>query len=315
MNGSLDFGLKDKVAIVAGGGAVGQEIGNGRAASILLADAGAKVLVADKEELLAKNTFQMIKDRGGEAKYISGDLTKSEECKKVVDFAISSWGRLDILDNNIGIASKLSVVDETEENWDHVMDVNLKPMFLMSKYAIPELCENRFYFYDFECPETVGTVTSSWREKYVIPNVQIENFFDWEESKVLFSNPDENIVLCAFYAHLQKYENQNKYFEDLLYDLELQDLRNTGVWANQIICKREIFQELKEFMIEAIIKLLDLHKKCDLFSGPQHSKFNLVRYNNRGLGLLAEEISARWFCNREDVTLIEVQKINPSWYH
>ena len=71
INGSLDFGLKDKVAIIAGGGAVGQEIGNGRAASILLADAGAKVLVADKDEILAKNTFQMIKDRGGEAKYIS----------------------------------------------------------------------------------------------------------------------------------------------------------------------------------------------------------------------------------------------------
>ena len=78
INGSLDFGLKDKVAIVAGGGAVGQEIGNGRAASILLADAGVKVLVADKDEILAKNTFQMIKDRGGEANYISGDLTKSE---------------------------------------------------------------------------------------------------------------------------------------------------------------------------------------------------------------------------------------------
>ena len=139
INSSLDFGLKDKVAIVAGAGAVGQEIGNGRAASILLADAGAKVLVADKDEILAKNTFQMIKDRGGEAKYISGDLTKSEQCKKVVDYAISNWGRLDILDNNIGIASKLSVVDETEENWDYVMDVNLKPMFLMSKYAIPEM--------------------------------------------------------------------------------------------------------------------------------------------------------------------------------
>ena len=84
----------------------------------------------------------MIKDRGGEATSISGDLTKSEQCKKVVDFAISKWGRLDILDNNIGIASKLSVVDEPEENWDHVMDINLKPMFLMSKYAIPEMIKS-----------------------------------------------------------------------------------------------------------------------------------------------------------------------------
>ena len=142
MNDSLDFGLRGKVAIVAGGGSVGSEIGNGRAASILLADAGAKVVVTDKDELLAKKTVEMIHKRGGEAKYISGDLTKSEKCKEVVDFAISNWGRLDILDNNIGIASKLSVVNETEENWDHIMDINLKPMFLMSKYAIPEMIKS-----------------------------------------------------------------------------------------------------------------------------------------------------------------------------
>ena len=142
MNDSLDFGLKDKVAIVAGGGALGHDIGNGRAASILLAEAGAKVLVVDKDKLLAETTVQMIEERGGEASWISGDLTKSDQCKKVVDFAISKWGRLDILDNNIGVASKLSVVDESEENWDNIMDINLKPMFLMSKYAIPEMIKS-----------------------------------------------------------------------------------------------------------------------------------------------------------------------------
>ena len=142
MNDTLDFELRDKVAIVAGGGAVGKDIGNGRAASILLADAGAKVLVADIDEILANNTVKMIQDRGGEAISVSGDLRKSDQCKEVVDLAIRSWGRLDILDNNIGVASKLSVVDETEENWDKIMDVNLKPMFLMSKYAIPEMIKS-----------------------------------------------------------------------------------------------------------------------------------------------------------------------------
>ena len=67
--------------LFAGGGAVGQEIGNGRAASILLADAGVKVIVADKEEILAKNTVKMIQDRAGEAISIGGDLTKSNQCK------------------------------------------------------------------------------------------------------------------------------------------------------------------------------------------------------------------------------------------
>ena len=139
MFGSLDLGLKDKVAIVAGGGALGEGIGNGRAASILLAEAGVRVLVVDKDEELANNTVKMIKDRGGEALGIRGDLIQSDQCKRVVDFVLKNWGRLDILDNNIGIDSKLSVVDETEEYWDRVMEVNLKPMFLMSKYAIPAM--------------------------------------------------------------------------------------------------------------------------------------------------------------------------------
>ena len=139
MFSSLDLGLKDKVAIVAGGGALGEGIGNGRAASILLAEAGVKVLVVDRDEELANNTVKMIKDRGGEALGIRGDLTQSDQCKRVVDFVLKNWGRLDILDNNIGIDSKLSVVDETEEYWDRVMEVNLKPMFLMSKYAIPAM--------------------------------------------------------------------------------------------------------------------------------------------------------------------------------
>lgn len=139
MLSSLDLGLKDKVAIVAGGGALGEGIGNGRAASILLADAGVRVLVVDRDEELANNTVKMIKDKGGEALGIGGDLTQSDQCKKVVDFVLKNWGRLDILDNNIGIDSKLSVVDETEEYWDRVMEVNLKPMFLMSKYAIPAM--------------------------------------------------------------------------------------------------------------------------------------------------------------------------------
>ncbi len=136
---SLDFGLKDKVAIVAGGGAAGDGIGNGRAASILLAEAGARVMVVDRDETLARRTVEMIEERGGEAQAMEADLLKPDQCKAVVDAAVSAWGRLDVLDNNIGIGSRLSVVDETEEHWDRVMSVNLKPMFLMSKHAIPAM--------------------------------------------------------------------------------------------------------------------------------------------------------------------------------
>ena len=67
MNDSLDLGLKEKVAIIAGAGAKGDGIGNGRAAAILLAEAGAKVVVADKDQELAERTVQMISERKGHA--------------------------------------------------------------------------------------------------------------------------------------------------------------------------------------------------------------------------------------------------------
>ena len=138
---SLDLGLDGKVAIVAGGGAAGDGIGNGRAAAILLAGAGAKVLVVDREEALAARTVEMIAERGGEAAAMQADLTRSEDCRAVADAAVERWGRLDVLDNNIGIGSTRSVVDEDEETWRRVMEVNVTPMFLMSKHAIPRMIE------------------------------------------------------------------------------------------------------------------------------------------------------------------------------
>lgn len=138
---SLDLGLEGKVAIVAGGGAAGDGIGNGRAAAILLAQAGARVVVADREVSLAERTVEMIAARGGEAAAVAGDLTVSQDCRAVVDAAVSRFGRLDVLDNNVGIGSRGSVVDEDERTWRRVMDVNVTPMFLMSKHAIPAMIE------------------------------------------------------------------------------------------------------------------------------------------------------------------------------
>ena len=139
MPDSLDLGLQGKVAIVAGGGAAGEGIGNGRAASILLADAGARVMVVDRDETQARRTVEMIQERGGEARALGADLLREDACRSVVDTTLDAWGRLDVLDNNVGIGSRGSVVDETDDRWDRVMAVNVKPMFLMSKYAIPAM--------------------------------------------------------------------------------------------------------------------------------------------------------------------------------
>jgi len=134
-----DPGLRDKVAIVAGGGAAGDGIGNGRAAAILLAKAGTKVLVVDREGALAERTVEMITEAGGIGAALGADLTKPADCKRMVEAAVDRWGRLDFLDNNIGISSKGSVVDEPLETWQRLMQVNLETMFLASKHAIPAM--------------------------------------------------------------------------------------------------------------------------------------------------------------------------------
>jgi len=131
--------LKDKVALIAGAGSSGPGIGVGRATSILFAQEGARVVCADINPVAAKETLKMIEEKGGEATVVQGDFTKSEEAKRVVETAVSTYGRLDILHNVIGIATPFGLLDTTEEDWDEVINTNLKGIFLMSKYAVPHM--------------------------------------------------------------------------------------------------------------------------------------------------------------------------------
>jgi NAD(P)-dependent dehydrogenase (short-subunit alcohol dehydrogenase family) len=134
-----DAGLAGKVALISGGGAAGDGIGNGRAAAILLARAGAKVLVADRELELAERTVNMIAAEGGVAAALAVDVTSEADCKWLVDATLDRFGRLDFLDNNVGIGSRGNVVDEKPEQYRRVMQVNVESMFLLSKYAIPAM--------------------------------------------------------------------------------------------------------------------------------------------------------------------------------
>ena len=136
-----DFGLAGKTAIVTGAGAQTDGIGNGRAAAVLLARAGARIVLVDRDEARAVQTQRMIADEGGESLVIAADVTQAGDCQRVVDAAVARFERLDVLDNNVGIGSRGSVVDETPERWQRVMRVNVESMFLMSKAAIPAMLE------------------------------------------------------------------------------------------------------------------------------------------------------------------------------
>src|SRR5215470_17231175 len=98
-----ELGFTGKVAIVTGAGAAGDGIGNGRAAAILLARAGAKVLVVDRQQALAEATVAMIQKEGGTASALGVDVTDEAQCQRMVETCVDKFGRLDWLDNNVGI--------------------------------------------------------------------------------------------------------------------------------------------------------------------------------------------------------------------
>jgi len=124
--------LKGKVALVTGGAS-----GIGRATALLFAREGAAVAIVDFDEPHARTAVQDIEAQGGQAIFIRCDVTRADECQHAVQTILERFGRLDILFNNAGIVRRADVIETTEEEWDRVMDVNVKSIFLMSKYAVP----------------------------------------------------------------------------------------------------------------------------------------------------------------------------------
>ncbi len=131
--------LEGKVAIVTGAGSRGAGIGNGRAAAILFAKEGAKVLLVDRDTAAAEETLRLIREEGGEAEVFTGDVSRAADCRAMVERAVGRWGRVDILDNNVGIEGPGSVVSVPEEEWDRVMQINVKSMMLTGKFAVPAM--------------------------------------------------------------------------------------------------------------------------------------------------------------------------------
>ena len=133
--------LEGKVAIVTGAGSSGPGVGNGRATATLFAREGAKVLLVDITEERAAETMEMIQAEGGVASTVQADVTRAADCERMVETCIERYGRLDILDNNVGISRRGTVVEVSEEDWDFIMAVNVKTIVMASKFAVPRMIE------------------------------------------------------------------------------------------------------------------------------------------------------------------------------
>ncbi|MGG3561141.1 glucose 1-dehydrogenase [Neobacillus rhizosphaerae] len=130
--------LNKKIAIITGGGS-----GIGRATAVRFSKEGAKVAVADINPIIGEETVSLIKEDGGEAIFVKTDVADSEQIKELIQITSNTFGGLHIMFNNAGIGnSEVRSVDLAEEEWDRVVDINLKGVFLGIKYAVPEISKS-----------------------------------------------------------------------------------------------------------------------------------------------------------------------------
>lgn len=133
--------LAGKVAIVAGAGSRGPGVGNGKAAAVLMAREGARVLCVDTRKERAEETAGLIAAQGGTALAFAADVTRKADCEAMVAEAVARWGGMDILHNNVGVESRYNLMETSEEEWDRVLNIDLKTMFLATQAAVPALEE------------------------------------------------------------------------------------------------------------------------------------------------------------------------------
>ena len=129
--------LKGKVAFITGAG-----MGMGREASLLFAEEGARVVVADIDGRAAAETVTLIDKAGGQGLAVTGDVALEADVNRMVEEAVRRFGALHVLYNNAGVLWKdrdRSVLETDDKWWDRVMAINLKSVFWVTKYGIPQL--------------------------------------------------------------------------------------------------------------------------------------------------------------------------------
>jgi NAD(P)-dependent dehydrogenase (short-subunit alcohol dehydrogenase family) len=129
--------LKEKVAMVVGAGSIGPGWGNGKATAVTFAREGAQVFCVDRNGAAVQETVDIIRSEGGQATAFTADVSRAAEVEAMIAACLKAYGRIDVLDNNVGIAEMGDVVEVTEAEWDRVFAVNLKSAFLAMKHVIP----------------------------------------------------------------------------------------------------------------------------------------------------------------------------------
>ncbi len=131
--------LEGKVVLITGAASRGEGIGTGKAMSLLAAREGARVLLVNRNAERAEELQQEIAEEGGEAAVFAGDVTKAADADAMVQAAEREFGRLDVLCNNVGGGRRANAAEVSDEDWQHVLDLNLTSAMLCTRAAIPAM--------------------------------------------------------------------------------------------------------------------------------------------------------------------------------
>ncbi len=129
--------LKDRVALITGTGAVGPGWGNGKAISVLFAREGAKVFGVDIDGAAAEETRRIIESEGGACAVHVADVGNGDQVAALVEACMDTYGRIDVLVNNVGIAVVGGPAELDEATWDRVMNINVKSVYLTCRHVLP----------------------------------------------------------------------------------------------------------------------------------------------------------------------------------
>jgi NAD(P)-dependent dehydrogenase (short-subunit alcohol dehydrogenase family) len=130
--------LQGKVALITGSAS-----GIGKSSALLFAQEGAQMIVNDLDAAKGQETVQEIEAAGGSAIFIQADVTNADSVKAMVDRVIEQFGRIDVLFNNAGISGVGALHELEPEQWDRIMSINVKGVFLPSKYVVPHMMEQK----------------------------------------------------------------------------------------------------------------------------------------------------------------------------
>jgi len=220
---------KDKIAVITGASR-----GIGRSIALALAEAGAKIVAVDLDSVATDAIVAELKEKGTEAIAVIGNVTVTDDTEKMIDAAVAAFGRVDILVNNAGITRDGLLMRMKDEDWDAVMNVNLKGAFLCSRAAAKVMTKQR-YGRIINIASVVGQMGNAGQANYCASKAGLIGLTKSNARELAKRNVTVNAVAPGFIATAMTDALSEKVREELAAQIPLGRLGSAEDIANAVV--------------------------------------------------------------------------------